>query len=72
MTPHKEFETILANCLVHGPRNFVEVAENFPVETAPVIDQIALVYGNDEAAKQQTLTPGAAPLSSAGKRAGDA
>jgi len=53
----KEFETILANCLVHGRRNFVDVAANFPEETAHVIDQIALVYRNDETAKQQNLSP---------------
>ncbi len=53
----KEFETILANCLVHGRRNFVDVAANFPEETSHVIDQIALVYRNDETAKQQNLSP---------------
>jgi len=53
----KEFETLLANCLVHGRRNFVDVAANFPEETAHVIDQIALVYRNDEIAKQQNLSP---------------
>jgi hypothetical protein len=53
----REFETILANCLVHGRRNFVDVAENFPEETTHVIDQIALVYRNDETAKQQNLSP---------------
>ncbi|MDI6809943.1 MAG: IS66 family transposase [Candidatus Eisenbacteria bacterium] len=53
----KEFETLLANCLVHGRRNFVDVAANFPEETAHVIDQIALVYKNDETAKEQNLSP---------------
>ena len=53
----KEFETLLANCLVHGRRNFVDVAANFPEETAHVIDQIALVYRNDEIVKQQNLSP---------------
>ena len=53
----KEFETLLANCLAHGRRNFVDVAANFPEETAHVIDQIALVYRNDETAKQQNLSP---------------
>src|SRR3989339_489723 len=38
--PSKEFETLLANCLVHGRRNFVDVAANFPQETAHVIEQI--------------------------------
>jgi transposase len=53
----KEFKTILANCLVHGRRNFVDVAENFPEETTHVIEQIALIYKNDETAKQQNLSP---------------
>jgi hypothetical protein len=53
----REFKTILANCLVHGRRNFVDVAENFPEETAHVIDQIALVYRNDETVKEQNLSP---------------
>ena len=53
----KELDTILANCLVHGRRNFVDVAANFPEETAHVIDQIALVYKNDETAKEQNLSP---------------
>jgi transposase len=48
---------ILANCLVHGRRNFVDVAANFPEETAHVIDQIAHVYKNDQTAKDQHLSP---------------
>jgi len=53
----KVFETILANCLTHGRRNFVDVAASFPEEAAHVIDQIALVYKNDETAKEQKLSP---------------
>lgn len=53
----KEFKTIPANCLVHGRRNFVDVAASFPEETTHVIDQLALVYRNDEIAKQQNLSP---------------
>ena len=52
----KEFETILANCLTHGRRNFVDVAASFPEETAHVIDQIAMVYKNDETVKEQNLS----------------
>ena len=52
-----ELKTILANCLVHGRRNFVDLAASFPEETAHVIDRIALVYKNDETAKQQNLSP---------------
>ncbi len=49
--------TILANCLTHGRRNFVDVASNFPEETGYVIDQIAQVYRNDQTAKDQHLSP---------------
>jgi transposase len=50
-------KTIIANCLTHGRRNFVDVASNFPEETSYVIDQIALVYKTDQAAKDQNLSP---------------
>jgi len=53
----KDLETIIANCLTHGRRNFVEVVESFPEEVAYVIDKIALVYKNDDTAKKQCLTP---------------
>jgi len=52
----KEFETILSNCLVHGRRNFVDVASNFPEETSHVIDKIGMVYKNDHMAKEQNLS----------------
>ncbi|HVP44008.1 MAG TPA: transposase, partial [Terriglobales bacterium] len=35
--PSKAFETILANCLAHGRRKFVEVAEHFPDECRTVL-----------------------------------
>lgn len=53
----KEFETVLSNCLTHGRRNFVDVVESFPDEAAHVIDQISIVYKNDETAKKQNLSP---------------
>jgi hypothetical protein len=49
-------KTILANCLTHGRRNFVDVAANFPEETRQVIDQIAQVYRNDQTAKDRRLS----------------
>jgi len=51
------FETILANCLVHGRRNFVEVINHFPDETRYVITEIAIVYGNDEDTRNRNLSP---------------
>ena len=53
----KDLETIIANCLTHGRRNFVEVVESFPDEVAYVVDRIALVYKTDDKAKKQNLTP---------------
>jgi len=53
----KDLETIIANCLTHGRRNFVEVVESFPEEVAYVVDKIALVYRNDDTAKKQKLSP---------------
>ena len=50
-------KTIVANCLVHGRRNFVDVAEQFPEETRHVIDELALIYKNDQTAKDRTLSP---------------
>jgi len=52
----KEFETILANCMAHARRNFVDIAENFPDECAHVIEEIlGSVYKNDGETKEMTL-----------------
>lgn len=48
---------LLANCLTHGRRNFVDVAASFPEETYHVIEQIAQVFKNDQTAKDRKLTP---------------
>jgi hypothetical protein len=50
------FKTILANCLAHGRRKFVEVALNFPEQCRHVIETLAEVYKNDEIAKDQNMT----------------
>lgn len=48
----KEFATILANCIAHARRNFVDVAENFPDECRFVIELLGEVYKNDGEAKE--------------------
>jgi len=53
----KEFETILANCLTHGRRNFVELALSFPEECRYVIEALAEVYHHDQKAKEQDFSP---------------
>jgi hypothetical protein len=50
------FKSILANCLAHGRRKFVEVALNFPEQCRYVIETLAEVYKNDEIAKEQDMT----------------
>jgi transposase len=50
-------KTILANCLAHGRRKFVDVAERFPEECRQVLELLAVVYRNDAIAKQRNLSP---------------
>jgi transposase len=52
------FKTILANCLAHGRRKFVEVAVNFPDQCQYVLETLAQVYQNDKITKERKLTPG--------------
>jgi len=50
-------EILLANCLAHGRRQFVEVAENFPNECRYVLEMLGHVYGHDAEARERGLTP---------------
>jgi len=50
------FKSILANCLAHGRRKFVEVALNFPEQCRYVIETLAEVYKCDQMAKEQNMT----------------
>ena len=52
-----EFKTILANCLAHGRRGFVEVADRFPEPCRHVLEALAEVYQNDALAREQNLSP---------------
>jgi transposase len=53
----REFESVLANCLAHGRRRFVDVASSFPDECRFVLETLAAVYHHDAVARQQNLTP---------------
>jgi hypothetical protein len=50
-------EILLANCLAHGRRQFVDVADNFPDECRYVLELLGQVYGHDAEAREQGLTP---------------
>ncbi|MEA3470082.1 MAG: IS66 family transposase [Thermodesulfobacteriota bacterium] len=55
-TPN-EFDTILAFCLVHARRHFVDAVVNFPEECQFVINILAEVYYFDAETKEQDMTP---------------
>jgi len=50
-------EILLANCLAHGRRQFVEVAANFPDECRYVLEMLGRVYGHDAESRECGLTP---------------
>jgi hypothetical protein len=52
----KDFETIMANCLTHARRQFVEIIDNFPDDCAHVIEQLGKVYHNDAVARDRQLS----------------
>jgi len=51
----EDFKTILANCLAHGRRQFVDVAESFPEECIYVLEILERVYRNDAMAKEKKM-----------------
>ena len=52
-----ELKTIVAHCLAHGRRQFVEVAEHFPEPCRRVLESLAVVYRNDATARERELSP---------------
>jgi hypothetical protein len=47
---------LLANCLAHGRRQFVDIADNFPSECRYVLEMLGQVYGHDAEARELGLT----------------
>jgi transposase len=50
-------EILLANCLAHGRRQFVEVAANFPEPCRYVLETLGSVYKYDAQARAAQLSP---------------
>ncbi len=50
-------EILVAKCLTHGRRQFVDVAESFPVECLYVLEKLGQVYLHDAQAGERGLTP---------------
>ena len=55
--PSKDFQTVLANCLAHGRRQFVDIASDFPQESQHVLESLGEIYQYDAQAKELKLTP---------------
>jgi len=53
----QDFQTILANCLVHARRQFVELVDRFPEECAYVIEQLGKVYYREALIQKEGLSP---------------
>lgn len=50
-------ELLVAHCLAHGRRQFVDVAQNFPAECRHVLEMLGRVYRNDAETRTAGLTP---------------
>jgi hypothetical protein len=53
----ESLETLLANCLTHGRRKFVEVTESFPGECRYVLEALRKVYKHDAVTGKRKMSP---------------
>jgi transposase len=52
----EELATILANCLAHARREFVDIYDSFPDECRRVLEAFKVIYKNDKTARQEGLS----------------
>jgi hypothetical protein len=52
-----ELKTIVANCLAHARRRFVDVYDRFPEPCRHLLEALAVVYRNDADARERGLSP---------------
>jgi len=52
-----ELQTILAHCLAHARRQFVDVYDRFPEQCGYLLEALAVVYRNDAIARERQLSP---------------
>jgi len=53
----KNIASILAFCLVHGRRNFVNILDVFPAHASHVIEELAKVFHHDNVARENNYDP---------------
>jgi transposase len=51
-----EFKTIVANCLTHSRRKYVDVAQAFPEECRHVLETLGKVYKNDAITRERGMS----------------
>ncbi len=52
-----ELQTIVAHCLAHARRQFVDVYDRFPEPCRYLLEALAVVYRNEAVARQRQLAP---------------
>lgn len=52
-----ELQTMLAHCLAHARRQFVDVYDRFPEQCRYLLEALAVVYRNDASARQRGMSP---------------
>ena len=52
-----ELQTILAHCLAHARRRFVDVYDRFPEPCRHLLETLAVVYRNNAVARERQLSP---------------
>ena len=55
--PSQEFQSILANCLSHLRRQFVDITQDFPQPCQHVLESLGEVYRHDAQTKDLGLSP---------------
>jgi transposase len=53
----QELETILANCLAHARRRFVDIYDRFTNECRHLIETLSKIYHHDQIAREDNLSP---------------
>jgi transposase len=51
-----ELQTMVANCLAHARRQFVDVYDRFPEQCRYLLEALAVVYRNDASARERQLS----------------
>jgi transposase len=53
----RELQTIVAHCLAHARRQFVDIYDRFPEPCRHLLETLAVVYRNDAIARERQLSP---------------